>query len=80
MLSETLGDSLRVTSVCLGRMDSEGVLERLCESYYAILLINYILIGTINEVVRILEVKKIESALIFNAVFTFYDYEDAHLF
>ena len=70
----------RISSASAGRMIQKECYRDCVGGYSARPLINYILIGTINEVVRILEVKKIESALIFNAVFTFYDYEDAHLF
>ena len=62
MLCMTLGDSHRVSSVCLGRMDSERVLGRLCEGYSVRPLKNYILIGTINEVVRRLDANKINRA------------------
>ena len=44
------------------KMVSALLLKGLCGSYSEILLINYILIGTINEVVRRLDANKINRA------------------
>ena len=61
MRCTTLGDLNRVTSVSGGQMDLQGM-RGLVGGYSARLLINYILIGTINDVVRRLDANKMSRA------------------